>query len=86
MDKTVMLVLIKSRKDTAGKVQSILTAWGCHIRTRLGLHGGTLDQCTDDGLLFLELVGPADRHEEMARKLNLLPGVSAELVRLSVAD
>jgi hypothetical protein len=86
MEKTVMLILIRSRQDAAGKVQSILTAWGCHIRTRLGLHGGTLDQCTDDGLVFLELVGPKDRHEEMARKLNLLEGVRAELVHLALAD
>jgi hypothetical protein len=86
MEKTVMLILIKSRQETAGKVQSILTAWGCQIRTRLGLHGGTLDQCTDEGLVFLELVGPKDRHAEMARKLNLLNGVKAELVHLAVAD
>jgi hypothetical protein len=86
MTRNVLLVLVKSRKDSAPKVQSILTAWGCFIKTRLGLHGGTLDECTDDGLLFLELVGDAEKHAEMARKLNLLSGVSAQLVTLTVQD
>lgn len=86
MTRNVLLVLVKSRKDSASKVQSVLTAWGCFIKTRLGLHGGTLDECTDDGLLFLELVGDPEKHAEMARKLNLLSGVSAQLVSLSVQD
>jgi hypothetical protein len=86
MTKHAMLILQKSRTDTATRVQSILTAWGCYIRARLGLHGGTLENCTDDGFLFLELVGDTDKHAEMARKLNLLKGVKAEVVTLSVED
>lgn len=86
MKRNVLLVLVKSRQDAAGKVQSILTAWGCYVKTRLGLHGGTLESCTDDGLLFLELVGDAEKHVEMARKMNLINGVSAQLVTLSVED
>ena len=86
MKKTAVLILVKSRQETAGRVQSILTAWGCYIRTRLGLHGGTLDECTDDGLIFLELAGPQEKHAELVRKLNLLPGVNAQLVQLEVAD
>ena len=67
-------------------VQKILTGWGCFIKTRLGLHEGTLDHCSDAGLLILELVGDNRKHLEIARKLNLVHGVHAELVCLEVID
>ncbi len=67
-------------------VQKILTGWGCFIKTRLGLHEGTLDHCSDAGLLILELVGDNKKHLEIARKLNLVHGVHAELVCLEVVD
>ena len=55
--KTILLILIGNRKDSAVKVQQILTAWGCNIKTRLGIHDGVLENCSDTGLLILELVG-----------------------------
>jgi hypothetical protein len=57
IEKTVMLVLINNRKGSAEKVQKILTGCGCFIKTRLGIHDGVVDNCSDHGLLFLELVG-----------------------------
>ena len=80
MEKNVMLVNMSARRESATKVQQILTAWGCNIKTRLGLHEGTLDDCTETGLIFLELVGDKENHEEMSRKLNLLQGVEAKLI------
>ncbi len=84
MDVRVCLILIDKRKKNAITVQKILTEWGCLIKTRLGIHPGTLEDCTDTGLIFLELVGEKEKHEEMVRKLNLLDGVEAKLIELSV--
>lgn len=84
MQRDVLLVLVSSRKESANTVQKILTEWGCLIKTRLGLHEGVLDNCTESGLIFLELAGDKSKHEEMARKLNLVKGVQAKLVTLSV--
>lgn len=83
MEKNVILINVSARKESAAKVQQILTAWGCNIKTRLGLHEGTLDDCTENGLIFLELVGNKKDHDEMARKLNLLQGVEAKLIVFS---
>jgi hypothetical protein len=80
----VLLVLVSLRKSVAPRVQKVLTAWGCFIKTRLGLHQGTLKDCTETGLIFLELVGDKKKHLELARKLNLLPGVEAKLVTLKL--
>ncbi|MBT3392691.1 MAG: hypothetical protein HN833_04395 [Elusimicrobiaceae bacterium] len=86
MKTNILLLLINERKQQAPTVQKVLTEWGCLIKTRLGLHSGILDDCTNTGLIFLELVGEKDKHDEMARKLNLLEGVSAKLVELELKD
>jgi len=83
MKRTVLLILISNRKESAEMVQKILTGWGCFIKTRLGIHDGVLDNCTESGLLFLELIGDDKQHEEMVRKINLVKGVDAKLVPLS---
>jgi hypothetical protein len=84
MDKSVLLVLVDHRKRSAVKVQKVLTAWGCLIKTRLGIHDGVLNHCSDTGLLILELVGEKTKRKELARKLGILPGVTAKLVELSL--
>ena len=80
--KDILLVLIDSRKKSADKVQKTLTAWGCIIKTRLGIHDGVLDNCSEHGLLFMELVGAKKDHKELTRKLNIINGVTAKLVSL----
>ena len=84
MSKTLLLILVGKRKETAVKVQQILTAWGCIIKTRLGIHDGVLDNCSDEGLLILELHGTEEQKKELARKVEVLTGVSSKLVNLSL--
>ncbi len=84
--KTVMAIMINNRKSVVERVQKLLTAWGCTIKTRLGLHDGVLDECSDFGLLILELVGEETQHEELCRKLNLVSGVEAKYMNLSLAE
>ena len=84
MKKQILLILIGSRKESVVTVQKILTGWGCLIKTRLGIHDGVLDECSDNGLLILEVVGDEKKHKEMARKLNLVKGVSTKFVKLKV--
>lgn len=82
MERRVMLILVSSRKESAETVQKILSGWGCFIKTRLGLHDDVLDNCTESGLIFLELKGIAEKLDEMERKLNLIKGVDAKQVVL----
>ena len=79
-----MAIMVGRRKETAEKVQKLLTGWGCLIKMRLGCHEGVLDNCSDEGLIILELVGDPEKHEELARKLNLIKDCSAEFMRLSL--
>lgn len=82
MTRNVMLILVGSRQDAADKVQKILTGWGCFIKTRLGLHDDVLDNCTQHGLIFLELTGDLAQMQEIERKLNLVQSVDARLITL----
>lgn len=86
MERDVLLILVGTRSESVPKVQQILTGWGCFIKTRLGLHQGTLNDCTESGLIFLELAGDTGKHQELERKLNLLQGVQAKLISLSLPD
>ena len=86
MKKNFLIVVINKRKKEAVTVQKILTEWGCFIRTRLGIHEGVLDNCTEVGSIFLELVGEKEKLEELTRKLNLLSGVNAQLSEIEVKE
>ena len=84
MKRHIMIILVAKRKESADRVQKTLTGWGCLIKTRLGLHEGVLDSCTNSGLIMLELVGDVKKHKELKRKLELLPGVNAKLVTVAL--
>lgn len=82
--KTILLILIGKRKQAAVQVQKVLTGWGCMIKTRLGIHDGVLENCSDEGLLILELVGDRKKMEELARKVSLIKDVASQLVDLNI--
>jgi hypothetical protein len=84
MKKHVLLILIGKRQEAAVVVQRVLTAWGCIIKTRLGIHDGVLEHCSDSGLLILELHGREEDMTELARKVALIEGVQSKLVTLEI--
>ena len=84
MEKQVLLILVGNRKYAAINVQKTLSGWGCLIKTRLGIHDGVLDKCSDHGLIFCELVGEKKQLVELTRKLNLIKEVDAKLVTLGI--
>jgi hypothetical protein len=84
MERRVMLILVSSRQEAAQNVQKILSGWGCFIKTRLGLHDDVLENCTESGLIFLQLKGDSEKLDELERKLNLVKGVDAKQVVLKV--
>ncbi|QTA38849.1 hypothetical protein JYK00_00045 [Thermosipho ferrireducens] len=80
--RTVMAILIDNREVSATKVQELLTEYGCYIKTRLGLHEGVPNYCSNSGLIILELVDDEKKHEELCKKLNEVSGVKADFMRL----
>jgi ABC-type molybdate transport system substrate-binding protein len=84
MEKTILMVLISMRNENAVKVQSLLTEFGCLIKTRLGVHDASTDTCSNYGLLILELTGVKKDQDRLAKKLKQIKGIRVKLERLKV--
>lgn len=82
MKKTILIASLSHRGTSAAKFQKILTAFGCIIKTRIGIHDGVLNQCSDRGLIILELVGDARQARECARRLKALNDVRLKTVTI----
>ena len=84
MEKSIMIVLVGNRQESAVQVQKSFTEMGCFIKTRLGIHDGTPEQCTNTGLIILELIGDPKSKHDLYDKLKVIPYVSVELVEMSI--
>ena len=79
-----MIILMRKRRDTAVAVQRILTEHGCMIKTRLGIHDGVADKCSDTGLIILEMVGEEQEKQALDQELSALEEITVKRVDLSV--
>ncbi len=84
MTKTIMLIMVGKRRETAVEVQKLLTEYGCSIKTRLGLHSAAGDQCTEEGLIILELAGDPEKHDELYTKLTGLKCLNVKMERMEI--
>lgn len=72
----IIAVKINGREAHASSVQEILTRYGCNIKTRVGFHEVSDDQCSMDGVLILQLFGENNDIENMLKELGSLDGVN----------
>ena len=82
MKKSILIIAVGKRRDVAVEIQKVLTASGCCIKTRLGIHDGVGDVCSDEGLIILELVGETKDKKHLAKKLDDLYAVRTKLVEI----
>ncbi|WP_047267678.1 hypothetical protein [Marinitoga sp. 1197] len=74
----VLGIFIHDRKKEAGEVQRLLTGFGCIIKTRLGLHDAFDDDCSDRGLILLELSGNESLWGDLEDKLSKIEGIKVQ--------
>ncbi len=74
----ILGVKITDRKKEAGDVQGVLTKYGCSIKTRLGLHEVTRDNCSTSGLIILELTGNISDMENLEKELIAIEGTQTQ--------
>lgn len=70
-------VHITDRVKHAGEVQKVFTAYGAHIKTRLGLHDVEDRTSSPNGIILLELVGDEKKCSSIVKKLTAIRGVEA---------
>lgn len=69
---------VTNRATQAGKVQELLSQYGCNIKTRIGLHHVDDNACSPRGLIILEMYGDDATCRELAKKLSALEGVDVK--------
>ncbi len=84
MQRTVLVMLMRNRRESALKVQKLLTDFGCVVKTRLGIHDGVSDKCSDTGLVILELAGKEGDKAKLAAGLNKITGVKVKTVKITL--
>ena len=52
---TIIGIGVENRKETAIKVQEVLTEFGCDIKTRLGLNDYKETECSYKGLILVDM-------------------------------
>ncbi len=72
----ILGIYITDRVKEVSDVQSILTKFGCTIKTRLGLHEVKDDFCARSGLIILELTGSRDEFVKLENALLRVEGLS----------
>ena len=71
----ILGIHITDRVKEVSDVQSILTKFGCTIKTRLGLHEVKDDYCARSGLIILELTGSLEEFIKLENELLKVDGL-----------
>ena len=74
----ILGLYISDRKQESQQVQSLLTKFGCSIKTRLGLHEVSEDYCAASGIMILELTGDLNECQKLENELLKLENVEVK--------
>ena len=69
---------VTDRVKHAGSVQQVLTDYGAHIKTRLGLHEVGDESSSPNGIIILEMVGGERQCLTILKKLAAIHGIDAK--------
>lgn len=75
---TIVGIQINNRKKEAGNLQKVLSGHGCAIRTRLGLHEVAADNCSESGLILLELAGTKVEQDALVKAVDSIDGITVK--------
>jgi hypothetical protein len=74
----ILAVHVTDRVKKAIKVQQVLSQYGCHIKTRLGLHEASPTFCSANGLILLEMLDDLKTVKALQAKLDAIAGVETK--------
>ncbi len=74
----ILAVHITDRVKKAPKIQQVLSRFGCHIKTRIGLHEASPEFCSPNGLVLLEMLDDLKTVKALQAKLDAIAGVETK--------
>ena len=83
VSQIILGVKVTNFAENSKEAQSIFSEYGCHICTRIGLHGlhaAADSSCNPNGLVLLEFVGGKELANEMVTKLEAVPGITVKMM------
>ena len=76
--KIILGIRLNDRNLCAPSLQEILTRHGCSIKTRIGLHDVSDNQCSPSGTILLELFGAEAALQALEDELRACPGLDLQ--------
>ncbi len=77
-DHLIFGIHVADRSRHAGQVQTVLTRYGCNIKTRVGLHHVDERVCDESGVILLETFGDEATCRQMWEELRQIPGIDVQ--------
>ena len=74
----ILGIRVSDRVRAITEVQTLLTKFGCSIRTRVGLHDVVNDSCSPGGVILLQLVGDNAERQKLESELQQINGVTVK--------
>ncbi|HEX2959054.1 MAG TPA: hypothetical protein VHO70_19620 [Chitinispirillaceae bacterium] len=71
---------ITDRLQNVPAFQTLLSEYGCCIKTRLGLHDVSDNYCSQNGLVLIELVGDDAKRDEFVISLRKINGIDVQVM------
>ncbi len=79
MAKTTILgVLLRKRIMTSPDFQKIISAHGCKIKTRIGIHNASDNVCSPDGVILLDVIGADAEIAALENDLKAIEGAEVQ--------
>jgi hypothetical protein len=74
----ILGIHVTDRLNKINNVQSILTKFGCSIKTRLGLHEIENEVYSPTGIILLELIGDRNEFVKLENELLKIEGIEVK--------
>ncbi len=82
METTIMALTIDPRTSHAPQVQTVLTKYGCAIKTRIGLHETNENSCSERGLILLHINSDLAEVQQLEKELKDIEGIKVKYMTL----
>jgi hypothetical protein len=79
--ESILAIRCGDRRENADALQKVLTAFGCSIKMRLGLHEAG-DACSNEGLILLYAVDHSNEIEKLEAALKAVDGIRVKTMDL----
>jgi hypothetical protein len=73
-------VHVTDRVKKTPRIQEVFAEFGCHIKTRIGLHETSANFCSPNGLILLEMLDKPEVVDELQKKLKGIEGVDTQVM------